>query len=139
MSTQTLQEIIKESSNPKLIKKAFEFAETAHQGQRRESGENYIIHPLKVAETLSKMKLDPQTVAAGFLHDVPDDTQKTFQDLEKEFGKEISFLVEGVSKLGKLRYPKNGILAPPIEQRKETPVDLRAENLRKCFLLWPRT
>jgi len=133
MSTQTLQEIIKESSNPKLIKKAFEFAETAHQGQKRESGENYIIHPLKVAETLSKMKLDPQTVAAGFLHDVPDDTQKTFQDLEKEFGKEISFLVEGVSKLGKLRYPKNGILAPPIEQRKETPVDLRAENLRKMF------
>jgi len=128
-----LHQIIKESSNSKLIKRAFEFAEAAHRGQKRESGEDFIWHPLKTAEILTKMKLDPQTVAAGFLHDVPDDTQRTLEDIEKEFGKEISFLVEGVSKLGKLRYPKEGLSLPSIEKRAEAPIDFRAENLRKMF------
>ena len=120
-------------SDAKLIKKAFEFAKEAHQGQKRASGENYVEHPLKVAETLKEMRLDTQTIAAGFLHDLPDDTKRTLQDIEKEFGKEIAFLVEGVSKLGKLRYPKDSLEIKSAEKRMKEPIDLRAENLRKMF------
>jgi len=133
MSNHQLQLILKDTSNPELIKKAFEFAQNAHQGQKRASGEDYITHPLRVAQILSDMKLDPKTVAAGFLHDVADDTKKTLEDIGKEFGKEIVFLVSGVSKLGKLRYPKEGLIVEPIEMRIKNPIDLRAENLRKMF------
>ncbi len=133
MSNLKLQQILKNTSDQKLIKNAFEFAEAAHQGQKRASGEDYISHPLRVAQILSEMKLDPKTVAAGFLHDVADDTKKTLEDIEKEFGKEVAFLVNGVSKLGKLRYPKEGLTVEPIEMRVKTPIDLRAENLRKMF------
>ncbi|OGZ24235.1 MAG: hypothetical protein A2896_00085 [Candidatus Nealsonbacteria bacterium RIFCSPLOWO2_01_FULL_43_32] len=130
-----LQEIIKQSSDPKLIEKAFKFAEGAHQGQKRFSGEGYILHPLSVAQILSAMRLDQKTVAAGLLHDVPDDTKKTLQDIEKEFGKEVAFLVGGVSKLGKLRYPKTGldVKEPRARIKKPVDLDLRAENLRKMF------
>ena len=133
MPSQQLQQILKNTSDPKLIKSAFEFAQAAHQGQKRASGEDYISHPLRVAQILSEMKLGPKTVAAGFLHDVADDTKKTLEDIEKEFGKEIAFLVNGVSKLGKLRYPKEGLQVEPIEMRIKKPIDLRAENLRKMF------
>ena len=133
MPSQQLQQILKNTSDPKLIKSAFEFAQAAHQGQKRASGEDYISHPLRVAQILSEMKLGPKTVAAGFLHDVADDTKKTLEDIEKEFGKEITFLVNGVSKLGKLRYPKEGLQVEPIEMRIKKPIDLRAENLRKMF------
>ncbi len=126
-----LQKITENSSDPKLIERAFQFAQSAHQGQKRFSGEEYILHPLRVAQVLSEMHLDARTVAAGLLHDVPDDTKKTIEDIEKEFGKEIAFLVNGVSKLGKLRYPKEEIESPKL--RKKVPIDLRAENLRKMF------
>lgn len=128
-----LQKIIKSSSNPKLIERAFNFAEEAHSEQKRFSGKDYILHPLRVAQTLSEMRLDPPTVAAGLLHDVPDDTEKTLEDIKKKFGKEIAFLVEGVSKLGKLRYPKEGLEVKSPESRQKEPIDLRAENLRKMF------
>ena len=133
MPNQQFQQILKNTSNLKLIKSAFEFAKNAHQEQKRASGEDYISHPLRVAQILSEMKLDPKTVAAGFLHDVADDTKKTLEDIEKEFGQEIAFLVNGVSKLGKLRYPKEGLQVEPIEMRIKNPIDLRAENLRKMF------
>lgn len=133
MSNSLIQKIIRANSDPKLIERAFEFAQETHQGQKRASGEDYIQHPIRVAEILTKMRLDPKGVAAGFLHDVLDDTEKTLQDIEKEFGKEIAFLVEGVSKLGKLRYPKEGLKVKPPESRAEEPIDLRAENLRKMF------
>ena len=133
MSNSLIQKIIRANSDPKLIERAFEFAQEAHRGQKRASGEDYIQHPIRVAEILTKMRLDPKGVAAGFLHDVLDDTEKTLQDIEKEFGKEIAFLVEGVSKLGKLRYPKEGLKVKPPESRAEEPIDLRAENLRKMF------
>ncbi len=128
-----LEQILKNSPNPALIEKAFEFAKAAHEGQKRYSGKGYIFHPLAVAQILSKMRLDPQTIAAGFLHDVPDDTEKTLGDISKEFGNEIAFLVEGVSKLGKLRYPKEQLDIKSAESRKEKPFDQRAENLRKMF------
>jgi len=133
MSNDALEQIIKNASDQKLIKKAYAFAENAHQGQKRISGEAYITHPVRVAQILSAMKLDQKTIAAGLLHDVADDTKKTLEDIEKEFGKEIAFLVNGVSKLGKLRYPKEGLAVEPIEMRVKNPIDLRAENLRKMF------
>jgi GTP pyrophosphokinase len=133
MAQDILQQILRKTRNPDLIKRAFKFADSAHKGQKRASGEEYIIHPLAVAKTLAEMKMDPETVAAGLLHDVADDTEKTLEDIKKEFGKEIAFLVEGTSKLGKIRYPKEEIKTPPLEQRKEEQIDLKAENLRKMF------
>lgn len=134
MSNQNLlQQIIEKSSDPDLIRRAFEFAADAHRGQKRLSGKDYISHPLHVAQILTELKLDPKAVAAGLLHDVPDDTPVSLKELEKNFGKEIAFLVGGVSKLGKLRYPKKGLEVEPIERRVKTPIDLRAENLRKMF------
>ena len=134
MSSQVLvQKIIKSSAEPDLIERAFEFAQNAHSGQKRLSGEDYFQHPLRVAEVLTKIGLDSKTIAAGLLHDVPDDTELTLDDIKKEFGQEISFLVTGVSKLGKLRYPKEKVAIKPIEERVKSPIDLRAENLRKMF------
>lgn len=133
MSNQQISQIIKSSSDPKLIKRAFEFAAEAHKGQKRLSGEDYIIHPLRVAKSLTKMKLDSRTVAAGLLHDVIDDTPFSLEDLKKEFGKEVAFLVSGVSKLGKLRYPKSELPVGPISERTKKPIDAAAENLRKMF------
>jgi len=130
--TGLIRKIIK-GSDAKLIEKAFDFAKKAHQGQKRASGEDYIEHPLRVAKTLKEMRLDSQTIAAGFLHDLPDDTKVTLQDIEKEFGKEVAFLVEGVSKLGKLRYPKEELEVKSATERLKKPIDLRAENLRKMF------
>lgn len=134
MSTPNIiQKILRTAPDQKLAQKALDFARAAHAGQKRRSGEDYINHPIKVAETLRQMGLDQQTIAAGFLHDVVDDTNKTLEDIEKEFGKEIAFLVAGVSKLGKLRYPRTGLEIKTIEERVEEPIDPRAENLRKMF------
>jgi len=91
----------------KLIEKAFEVAKTAHAGQKRLSGEEYLFHPLHVACFLSELGLDSATIAAGILHDTIEDTLVTYKDLEKEFGKDIAFLVEGVTKLSKIEYDGN--------------------------------
>lgn len=91
----------------KLIEKAFEVAKKAHEGQKRLSGEEYLNHPLHVAYFLSELGLDSATVAAGILHDTIEDTSVTHKDLEKEFGKDIAFLVEGVTKLSKIEYAGN--------------------------------
>ncbi len=133
MTEKILQKIVRQNSNPELIRKAFDFAKEAHLGQKRSSGEDYVEHPLEVARILTEMKMDSNAVAAGFLHDVLDDTPRTTQELEKEFGKKISFLVQGVSKLGKIRYPKKGLEVKPAQERLQEPIDLRAENLRKMF------
>lgn len=133
MLNSLIQQIIGESFDENLVEKAFEFAKEAHSGQKRFSGEDYMIHPLSVAQILKEMRLDQKTIAAGLLHDVPDDTQKTLEDIKKEFGKEIAFLVAGVSKLGKLRYPKEGLDVKSPESRIKKPIDLKAENLRKMF------
>lgn len=88
--------------NPILIEKAFKFAEKAHAGQKRLSNEDYIVHPLNVALFLAELELDPSTIAAGLLHDVLEDTRITTGELRKEFGEDITFLVEGVTKLKKI-------------------------------------
>jgi GTP pyrophosphokinase len=105
--------------NLELIKKAYLFAQAAHQSQFRRSGEPYIQHSLATADTLIEMKLDSSTIAAGLLHDVVDDTGVPLEQIKKEFGKEIAKLVEGVTKLGKIKYRG---------------AERQIENLRKMFL-----
>ncbi len=122
MTINTLLNEIKQNKlavDADLIQRAHEFARKAHQGQKRENGEEYINHSLNAAFTLTQMKLDTPTIVAALLHDVVDDTSVTFQDITKEFGQETSFLVKGVSKLGKIKYQG---------------IERHVENLRKMFL-----
>jgi GTP pyrophosphokinase len=107
-------------SSLEVVDKAFLFASEAHKRQTRLSGDPYIIHPINVAGTLAKMRMDPYTVAAGLLHDVLEDTSVTFQNLVEEFGEDIAFMVEGVSKIGR------------VESR--TMLQQQAETIRKMLL-----
>ena len=84
-----------------MIRLAFDFADEAHQGQLRKSGEPYVVHPLETAITLAKLHLDQETIIAGLLHDVPEETSVTLSDIEKNFGQNAAQLVEGITKLGK--------------------------------------
>ncbi len=86
------------------VKKAYEFAYQAHLGQKRASGEDYIIHPLAVAKHLAILKTEPSMIIAGLLHDVPEDTKYTIEDVNKNFGSDVAFMVDGVTKLGTLKY-----------------------------------
>ncbi len=104
-----------------LIRSAYEFAREAHQGQKRKSGEDYIQHPLYTALNLAKIGMGSKTIAGGLLHDVPEDTQKTLEEIKKKFGEEIAFMVDGVTKLGNLK----------LRDMKE---EAHLENLRKMFL-----
>lgn len=104
-----------------LIEKAYKVASKAHEGQLRKSGEPYIIHPLSVAIILAELEADRETIAAGLLHDVVEDTALTEEDLTNEFGAEVALLVDGVTKLTKLNYSTDKI-------------EVQAENLRKMFL-----
>lgn len=111
------------ANNPKadldLVRLAFEYAEEAHRGQTRRSGVPYIQHSLRTAEILAELKLPWPIVVAGLLHDVPEDTDRTLKDLEKEFGADIASMVAGITKLGTIKY--RGI-------------DRYVENLRKMFV-----
>lgn len=85
-----------------MIRKAFEVAKAAHAGQVRKSGEPFVIHPIKVAIILSELHLDKETIIAALLHDVVEDTSYTKEDIQNEFGEEVMFLVDGVTKLSKM-------------------------------------
>ncbi|MCF6276777.1 MAG: RelA/SpoT family protein [Candidatus Magasanikbacteria bacterium] len=102
-----------------IIQLAYDFAKNAHKGQTRKSGEPYIIHPLAAAHILADMRIDPVVITATILHDVPEDTDITLEEVEQNFGKEIAGLVRGITKLGKLKY--RGI-------------ERYIENLRKMFI-----
>ena len=112
------------STNISMIEKAYRIADGAHEGQVRKSGEPYIIHPLCVAIILAELELDKETIVAGLLHDVVEDTVMTEDEIAMEFGGEVALLVDGVTKLGQLSYKADQV----------DKVDLQAENLRKMFL-----
>ena len=109
------------STDISMIEKAYKVASEAHEGQKRKSGEPYIIHPLCVAIILADLELDKETIVAGLLHDAVEDTWMTYEEVEKEFGSEVALLVDGVTKLGQLSYSADK-------------VEVQAENLRKMFL-----
>lgn len=106
MDLQDILEKLKNSDKKELelIARAYQFAQSAHEGQKRFSGEPYFTHAFEVGKTLAEMNLDANTVAAGLLHDVCEDGHATDKEIEKEFGADIAFLVRGVTKLGKLKY-----------------------------------
>ena len=103
-----------------MVEKAYRLAVDAHKDQKRKSGEPYIIHPLKVAYILAELELDRETIIAGILHDVIEDTVYSYEDISRLFSEEIAILVDGVTKLGKLSY--------------STKEEIQAENYRKMFL-----
>ncbi|MBO2725523.1 RelA/SpoT family protein [Lactiplantibacillus plantarum] len=95
------------SDHVALVKRACDFATYVHKDQYRQSGEPYIMHPIQVAGILAELKMDPETVASGFLHDVVEDTGVTLGDVEELFGHDVAVIVDGVTKLGKIRYKSN--------------------------------
>ena len=108
------------SSDFSMIEKAYKLAVEAHKNQKRKSGEPYIIHPLKVAYILAELELDMESIVAGILHDIIEDTEYSYEDISNMFSEEIAALVDGVTKLGKLSYT--------------TKEEVQAENYRKMFL-----
>lgn len=121
-------------SNPKykngektLIERAFEFASLAHESQKRLSGQDYITHPLAVAEFLAGLSLDAKTISAALLHDVLEDTAATAEDIKKEFGDEVTFLVQAVTKLNKIEYSQS-------PQLKRVSTQDHLNSLKQMFL-----
>lgn len=106
--------------NVDLIEKAYRYAEEAHTGQLRISGEEYIRHPLEVAKILAELEMDDSTIMAALLHDVVEDTHRTLDNVREKFGEEVALLVDGVTKLGRIEY--------------QSKVEVQVENLRKMFL-----
>ena len=106
--------------NPETLSKAYDFALKAHEKQKRDEGSPYIIHPVAVANILTDLKLDSATIATGLLHDTIEDTQATYKTIEKEFGKEVADLVDGVTKIS--------------AYENQAASDSKAENFRKLIL-----
>ena len=109
------------SSDLSMIEKAYRVADKMHEGQKRKSGEPYIMHPLCVSIILAELELDKETIVAGILHDVIEDTEMTYEDVSREFSEEVAILVDGVTKLTQL-------------DLSEDKIEIQAENLRKMFL-----
>lgn len=106
-------------ADTELLELAYEFARKAHQGQKRRSGEDYLQHSLNTAFTLAQIKADLNMIIAGLLHDVPEDTEVTLEEIKKNFGEDVAMLVEGITKLSKIKYRG---------------VERYAESLRKMFM-----
>ena len=127
MKTPTIQDVFRVAPTPftpedqKFLTSVFEFADKAHRGQLRKSGEPYINHSLNVAKILAEIGMDEKTIASGLLHDVPEDTEVSLEEISKTFGEEVAYLVDGVTKLGKIK----------LRGSKE---EVYLENLRKMFL-----
>lgn len=127
MAHPTIDQIIELTKNrkhkidSKKIRKAYEFAVAKHAGQKRKSGEPYIIHPLEATYTIAELGLDEPTILAALLHDILEDTDTSYDELAEEFGEHVADIVDGVTKLGKLKF---------IDKQ----ADYQAENLRKMFI-----
>ncbi|MBE5889858.1 MAG: bifunctional (p)ppGpp synthetase/guanosine-3',5'-bis(diphosphate) 3'-pyrophosphohydrolase [Lachnospiraceae bacterium] len=119
------------SADLSLIERAYQVAYHAHEGQKRKSGEAYIIHPLCVATILAGLELDKETIAAGLLHDVLEDTVMTDQEMIDQFGEEVFLLVDGVTKLQHLHLTDHNLNQ---SQKNAERLEMQAENLRKMFL-----
>lgn len=125
-ATTTIEQVIEQyleygdAKEADFIKKAYEYADVAHQGQQRRSGEPYIIHPVAVAMILVELQLDSTTIAAALLHDVVEDTKVTDEEIVKQFGAEVAALVDGVTKLKRIKF--------------DSMEEQQAENLRKMFM-----
>ena len=118
-----LMQALKESNRPydfDMITEAYRYADKAHEGQMRQSGDPYITHPIAVAQILLELGMDTETICAGLLHDVVEDTSTTLDDIKRLFGADVALMVDGVTKLTKLSYSTK-------EQR-------QAENVRKMLL-----
>lgn len=123
MTFEKLKEKLVQNTNPynlDRIEEAYKFADEAHAGQLRNSGEKYINHPVEVAAILAELEMDDSTIIAALLHDVAEDTDKTLDDIRQNFGDEVAGLVDGVTKLGRIAY--------------KSKVEVQVENLRKMFL-----
>ncbi len=122
-----IQDVLSAATHPfsgdkqKFIMEAYHFAEQAHRGQKRKSGQDYISHCLHVAKALAEIGMDDKTIVASLLHDVPEDTEVTLAEIEKRFGAEIAYLIDGITKLGKIKL-------------RGTKEEYYLENLRKMFL-----
>src|SRR5690348_9972737 len=103
-----------------IIKKAYDYSLRYHTGQQRASGEPFLVHPLEVACVLAELKLEPNAIAAGLLHDAVEDTAVTIEDIKEQFGDQVAHIVEGVTKISKIDFATR-------EER-------QAENLRKMML-----
>jgi GTP pyrophosphokinase len=104
----------------KLLKKAYTFSKKMHQGQKRVSGEPYLTHPIEVAAIVAGLRMDCASVVSALLHDTVEDTLTTIEDIKSEFGEEVAFIVDGLTKLGKLNF--------------KTSEELEAENIRKMIV-----
>ncbi len=123
MKYEELQKVLAESGKNydlQLIEKAYKLAEASHEGQFRKTGEAYVEHPVAVAGILVELGMDSQTIAAAIMHDVVEDTPITLEEIEKDFGKDVALLVDGVTKLGQIQF--------------STKEEEQAENLRKMLL-----
>ncbi len=121
----SVKDLIK-SSPDGLVARAYRFAEKAHSGQKRKTGDPYVSHVSATADILASWKLDEASIAAGLLHDTVEDTPVKMDDLKKEFGEEIAFLVDGVTKLGRIKYREE-------EKTGGETGNAKVENLRKMI------
>ncbi len=134
MEIETLLDTVRSydaSSDLEIIRKAYYFAERLHEGQMRQSGEPFVIHPFEVATILATLQMDTTTIAAALLHDTIEDTVASYEQIEKEFGKEIALLVDGVTKLTAISTSKENSQEGAVLKTK---AESQAENLRKIFL-----
>lgn len=117
-------QLINKNVDIEKLKKAFVYSKQAHEGQLRKSGEPFFIHPLAVSLIVAELEVDSDTIVACLLHDTIEDTEASFEDIEREFGRSVAQLVDGVTKLTKMHY--------------ETKEEIQVENLRKMFWQWPK-
>src|SRR5688572_8558663 len=112
------------AADVEIVSRAYDYSVRAHEGQKRKSGDPYFIHPAAVAGIITELRLDTASICAGLLHDVVEDTLATVSDIERDFGQEVAFLVDGVTKLSKINFAS-----------KE---DRQAENFRKMLVAMAR-